>query len=76
MVDLENIFNAGDFVHYTPMYGRKENGRIKSIKKGIAFVVYHCNGEWERYEEYTGASTELNQLSKGWVDGDEPKYQQ
>lgn len=65
---------AGDYVHYTPDAGPKENGRIKSIgSDGRASVVYKCAGEWDKYQEYTGAVTELNRLSRGWIDGDEPK---
>lgn len=65
---------AGDYVHYIPDAGDKENGRIKSIgSDGRASVVYKCAGEWEKYQEYTGAVTELNRLSRGWIDGDEPK---
>lgn len=60
----------GDYVHYAPGYGKKENGRIKSIKEDGtgAFVVYHCAGEWERYKDYTGALTDLSDLHMGWVD--------
>lgn len=65
---------AGDYVHYIPDAGDKENGRIKSIgSDGRASVVYKCAGEWEKYREYTGAVTELNRLSPGWIDVDEPK---
>ncbi len=65
---------VGDYVHYTPDAGPKENGRIKSIGSGgRASVVYKCAGEWDKYKEYTGAVTELNRLSRGWIDGDQPK---
>jgi hypothetical protein len=64
---------VGDYVHYTPSAGPEENGRIKSINGDSASVVYKCNGEWERYEEYTGSRTEMSMLSLGWIDGDEPK---
>jgi hypothetical protein len=66
----------GDFVHYTPDHGPKENGRIKTIGKEFASVVYKCDGEWELYMEYTGARTELSRLSRGWIDSDEPKEKQ
>lgn len=76
--DLLGVFlppiKVGDYVHYTPDAGPKENGRIKSIgSDGRASVVYKCAGEWDKYQEYTGAVTELNRLSRGWIDGDEPK---
>jgi hypothetical protein len=65
---------VGDYVHYIPDAGPKENGRIKSIgSDGRASVVYKCASEWDKYQEYTGAVTELNRLSRGWIDGDQPK---
>lgn len=62
----------GDFVHYTPASGfsNPENGRIKSINVNIAFVVYKCNDEWDRYAEYTGQSTDMSNLSLGWKSPD------
>lgn len=63
----------GDYVHYTPTVGPKENGRIKSINGEAAFVVYKCNEEWEHYQDYTGCGTDISQLSPGWVNCDEPK---
>jgi hypothetical protein len=57
---------AGDKVHYTAPHGAKENGKIKSIGDDYAFVVFHCNNEWDKYEDYTGQKTELSQLKAGW----------
>lgn len=59
----------GDYVHYTePTTRKKENGRVKSVSEGRAFVVYHCAGEWENFMNYTGQSTDKVDLSPGWVD--------
>lgn len=66
----------GDYVHYTPEHGPKENGRIKIMGKEFASVVYKCAGEWDKFIEYTGARTEVSRLSRGWIDGDEPKENQ
>lgn len=74
--ELPEALKEGDYVHYTPDHGPKENGRIKFMGREFASVVYKCNGEWERFEEYTGARTELTKLSRGWIDGDEPKENQ
>lgn len=61
----------GDKVHYTAPHGAKENGIIKSISDDgdmkLAFVVYHCDDDWENYENYTGAATELDSLTIGWM---------
>jgi len=63
---------AGDFVHYTPIRGAKENGRIKSMGDDFAFVVYKCDDNWRDFMLYTGARTDLNDLTPGWIDGNEP----
>lgn len=71
---IDKQVKPGDFVHYIPGgVGEMENGRIKSINGNTAFVVYHCNNEWDRYQEYTGAGTDISHLSLGWINGDEPK---
>ncbi len=76
MEDKEQVteIKPGDFVHYIPRgVGEMENGRVKSINGDTAFVVYKCNNEWDRYQEYTGAGTDISHLSLGWINGDEPK---
>jgi hypothetical protein len=60
----------GDFVHYKPEVGQPENGRIKKMAPVDAFVVYSCNNEWDRYREYTGQLTAIDNLKPGWVDKD------
>ena len=58
----------GTKVHYTSPHGEITNGIVKSITEGAAFVVYHCNGEWDKYFNYTAAHTYLNNIKFGWVD--------
>jgi len=53
-------------VHYCPKYGRTENGIIKSHNTHTAFVVYKCNDDWDNYHNYTGVSTRIEDLRKGW----------
>lgn len=60
-------FKKGDSVTYCPAYGAKEKGVVKEVREDIAFVVYKCNGEWHRYEEYTGAATNISDLKPEWV---------
>ena len=59
---------AGDKVYYTAPHGLKENGIVKSLNesKTTAWVVYHCNDEWHRYYDYTGAATNIKDLTLGW----------
>lgn len=56
-------------VHYAPLYGDKENGIVKALNHDNtrAWVVYHCNKEWHRYDDYTGQSTNIKDLKIGWI---------
>lgn len=62
-------FRTGQKVHYQPTVGDPENGIVKSCPAGnvIVFVVYHCGGNWDRYQDYTGAATDVKDLRDGWV---------
>ena len=54
----------GDKVNYTPT---NENGIVKLIAHDNAcFVVFHCNDDWEDYENYTGQHCRNKDLIKGW----------
>lgn len=68
-VDIE----VGDKVHYQPEHykkeGKWENGIVKAIPSytpGSIRVVYNCAGNWNDYENYTSALTNLNDLYHGW----------
>ena len=60
-----NKVKVGDKVYYTSPHGKKENGKVKSINDSgtAAWVVYHCNNEWDKYYDYTGISTNIQDLS-------------
>ena len=58
----------GDKVTYCPSHGAKEKGKVKEVRGNIAFVVYHCDNEWHRYKEYTGAATNITDLKPGWIE--------
>jgi hypothetical protein len=58
---------VGQSVHYAPEHGLKENGVVKSITDSTVFVVYNCGGEWHRYMEFTGCSTNHIDLLPGWA---------
>lgn len=61
--------SKGQKVHYCTDYGKMENGIVKSVPgDGHAFVVYNCAGNWDRYEDYTGARTKISDLRAGWSD--------
>jgi len=58
----------GDKVTYHS-FSKKEKGIVKSISdEDHVFVVYHCDGEWDNYEDYTAARTYIGDLTRGWKD--------
>lgn len=68
------LLKADDKVHYIPFPDCSvklyENGIVKtmhSTNKNVLFVVYHCAGDWDNYQRYTGALTDIAQLRKGWI---------
>jgi len=71
MIDIAQL-RIGEKVHYQPAhYGPREweNGIIKEIRDGRmdgVWVVYNCGGDWENYEKYTSALTNLRDLKIGW----------
>ena len=71
MTDTTNL-NVGDKVYYQPPHydeNKYDNGIVKAIIAGnpsAVRVVYHCGGDWENYEKYTGALTDIKYLHKGW----------
>jgi hypothetical protein len=60
---------VGDRVCYRSSYAQNENGIVKEIREdnivGV-WVVYNCAGNWDRYMDYTGALTYIQDLVKGW----------
>lgn len=60
-------FKPGDKVTYVPAYGKPEPGVVKLVPDDEhVFVVYHCDNQWHRYQDYTAARTERNDLVRGW----------
>ena len=60
----------GQKVYYTSPHGSTENGIVKSVNdsKTIAWVVYHCDNNWDDYRNYTGAATNTEDLTEGWIE--------
>lgn len=63
----EDEIRVGQKVTYDTPY-KKEKGIVKSLDEEYAFVVYHCGGNWDDYENYTAARTNLKDLKKGWIE--------
>jgi len=72
-VDPEKI-KVGDKVHYQYKHDKDgndyENGMVKYASKaadaGYVWVVYKCNNDWDRFQEYTGIKTSVVDLKAGW----------
>jgi len=68
MIPIEEI-SVGDRVHYQPEHfteDKYENGIVKEKRHNAVWVVYHCDGNWDNFKEYTGALTRIDDLHKGW----------
>ena len=53
--------DIGRWVVYNNRF-EKELGRLKSWSKFFIFVVYKCNQEWDRFQDYTGCATKPEDL--------------
>lgn len=71
MVDISKT-KIGDKVHYQPSYypaDRWENGIVKEVPENSLDsirVVYNTGGDWENYQKYTSALTNVRDLHPGW----------
>ena len=72
MIETKNV-NVGDKVYYDPLKRfigfdiKYENGIIKEIVDDeYVRVVYHCDNNWNNYQDYTGAMTAVRDLYLGW----------
>jgi hypothetical protein len=54
--------HRGRYVQYVPQMGEPEIGRIKSWTNRWVFVVYHCDDDWDNFENYTAAATDPKDL--------------
>lgn len=70
---LQEDLKVGDKVHYQPSHyleeDRWENGIVKVIPDfttSSVRVVYNCAGDWEHFDDYTSALTNVRDLNKGW----------
>jgi hypothetical protein len=73
MVDISKL-KVGQKVHYQPDQYKKtdsyENGIVKEIPEHTnesVRVVYYCNEDWDNYQNYTSALTNIRDLNEGWI---------
>jgi len=53
--------DIGEWVSYSTPYSTLY-GRIKSFNDKFIFVVFHCDGEWDHYRDYTGSACRYSDL--------------
>lgn len=63
-MDIKTLTKSdiGRWVEYRGGAGEVERGRIKSWNDSYIFVVYKCNDEWDRFQDFTGVSTRPEDL--------------
>lgn len=49
--------DIGRWIKYHDGVGGIEQGRIKSWNDKYIFVVYKCDNQWDRFEDFTAAAT-------------------
>ena len=54
--------DIGKWVLYEGYAGEQEKGRIKSWNNNFIFVVYKCDNQWHRFQDFTGNATDPRQL--------------
>jgi len=64
MIDIDKLTkeDVGKCVIYSNGF-KEEIGLIKSWNDKFIFVVYHCDGNWDKYQDYTGCATEGRYLT-------------
>ncbi len=72
MIDVKALKkeDIGKWVLFTDGCGKHEKGRIKSWNDVWIFVVYNCDFQWDKFQDYTGCATrpdELDFTNKGKV---------
>ena len=75
MININSLTekDVGKWVIFSRCDGKKELGKVKSWNDTYIFVVYKCADEWERFEAYTGAATNPEDLTFCEVLGEPPK---
>lgn len=60
MIKISELKNQdiGRWVIYCGFSNEKDRGKIKSWNKNYIFVVYNCDKNWHRFQDYTAAATE------------------
>jgi len=64
MIRIEDLTlkDIGKWVVYNDGFRPPEKGRIKGWNNKYIFVVYNCNGAWDRFQDFTGVATRPEDL--------------
>ena len=64
MIDISKLKkkDVGRFVEYRGGASEREKGRIKSWNDKFIFVVYKCDNQWSRFQDFTAAATSPEDL--------------
>jgi len=59
MIDISKLRkkDIGRFVEYRSSGYENEKGRIKSWNDKYIFVVYKCDNQWNRFQDFTSVAT-------------------
>ena len=59
MIDIARLRqeDIGRWVLYELSHGKSAKGRIKSWNEKWIFVVYNCDGDWGRFQDFTAEAT-------------------
>lgn len=66
------MLEKGDKVCYIPYKDapqhKWQNGIVKyrQVSLSHVFVVYNCANDWENFENYTAARTDVSSIIEGW----------
>lgn len=65
MIDIAKLRkeDIGRWVEYRGYGGELERGRLKGWNDKFIFVVYRCDSEWYRFQDFTGVATCQEDLS-------------
>lgn len=65
MIDIAQLTeeDVGRWVTYTGGAGETEKGKLKSWNDQFIFIVYKCDGQWNRFFDFTGVATSPDDLT-------------
>jgi len=56
MIDPKTLTDSdiGRWIEYRGSGGERELGKLKSWNDKVIFVVFKCDEQWDRFEDFTG----------------------